>query len=167
MHASGSTGIEIEGAGIQRRCFGVELTPPGLEVTLVERDKMYSTCPFSNEVLADIRLLREQLTGLAQVESVISLLDVPLVESPPMTLAEIARKVRTLESDDVDIELAEREMRHSPLYQNLLVNSQGDTTALQVNLVCNQNLKDLIDNRDKLYEKAATIPDKRPARRHH
>jgi len=114
---------------------------------------------FSSEVLADIKVLREQLSGLEQVGSVISLLDVPLVDSPPMTLAEISRKVRTLESDDVDIALAEREMRHSPLYQNLLVNSQGDTTALQVNLVANQALKDLIDNRDKLYEKADNIPD--------
>jgi len=114
---------------------------------------------FSGDVLADIKLLREQLNQLEQVDSVISLLDVPLVESPPMTLAEISRKVRTLESDDVDIVLAEREMRHSPLYQNLLVNSQGDTTALQVNLVNNQTLRDLIDNRDQLYEKADTIPD--------
>ncbi|MCP4470320.1 MAG: MMPL family transporter [Gammaproteobacteria bacterium] len=114
---------------------------------------------FSSEVLADIKLLREQLSALEQVDSVISLLDVPLVDSPPMTLAEISRKVRTLESDDVDVALAEREMRHSPLYRNLLVNSQGDTTALQVNLVNNQTLKDLIDNRDKLYDKADTIPD--------
>jgi predicted RND superfamily exporter protein len=114
---------------------------------------------FSNEVLADIKLLREQLTGLEQVDSVVSLLDVPLVDSPPMTLAEISRKVRTLESDDVDIALAEHEMRHSPLYQNLLVNSQGDTTALQVNLIANKTLRDLIDNRDKLYEKVDTIPD--------
>ncbi|MCP4333825.1 MAG: MMPL family transporter [Gammaproteobacteria bacterium] len=114
---------------------------------------------FSSKVLADIRLLREQLKQLEQVDSVISLLDVPLLNSPPMTLAEISRKLRTLESDDVDIVLAEREMRHSPLYQNLLVNSQGDITALQVNLVTNQTLRDLIDNREQLYEKADTIPD--------
>ena len=76
-----------------------------------------------------------------------------------MTLAEISRQVRTLESDDVDVALAEREMRQSPLYRNLLVNSQGDTTAMQVNLVTNQTLRDLIDSRDKLYDKATTIPD--------
>ena len=87
------------------------------------------------------------------------MLDVPLVDSPPMTLGEIARQVRTLESDDVDIELAEKEMRHSPLYENLLVNSQGDTTAMQVNLVTNRKLVDLINSRDKLYAKLDTIPD--------
>jgi predicted RND superfamily exporter protein len=114
---------------------------------------------FSSAVLADIKRLREELKQLEQVASVTSLLDVPLVESPPMTLAEITRAARTLESDDVNIKLAEQEMRHSPLYRNLLVNTQGDTTALQVNLVTNQKLLDLIDNREKLYEKAKTIPD--------
>ncbi len=114
---------------------------------------------FSEAVLSDISQLRDELGQLEQVDNVISMLDVPLVDSPPMTLAEISRKVRTLESDDVDIELAEQEMRQSPLYENLLVNSEGDTTAMQVNLVTNQRLLDLINNRDKLYEKVGTIPD--------
>ena len=114
---------------------------------------------FSSEVLTNITRLREELKQLEQVASVTSLLDVPLVESPPMTLAEITRAPRTLESDDVNIKMAEREMRQSPLYRNLLVNSQGDTTALQVNLVNNQKLIDLIDNREMLYEKAVPIPD--------
>ncbi|MDH3220742.1 MAG: MMPL family transporter [Gammaproteobacteria bacterium] len=116
---------------------------------------------FSAEVLADIARLRGQLAALEQVDSVVSLLDVPLVDSPPMTLAEISRSVRTLESDDVDIALAEQEMRHSPLYENLLVNSQGDTTAMQVNLVSNRRLVDLVNNRDKLYEKAGSLPEVR------
>ncbi len=114
---------------------------------------------FSEAVIADIAQLRGELSQLEQVDNVISMLDVPLVDSPPMTLAEISRKVRTLESDDVDIELAEQEMRKSPLYENLLVNSEGDTTAMQVNLVTNQRLLDLINNRDKLYEKVGTNPD--------
>jgi predicted RND superfamily exporter protein len=114
---------------------------------------------FSEAVIADITQLRDELGQLEQVDNVISMLDVPLVDSPPMTLAEISRKTRTLESDDVDIELAEQEMRQSPLYENLLVNSEGDTTAMQVNLVTNQRLLDLINSRDKLYEKVGTIPD--------
>ena len=59
---------------------------------------------FSEQVLADITRLRDELNNLEQVASVISLLDVPLVDSPPMTLAEISRGVRTLESEDVDIQ---------------------------------------------------------------
>ena len=116
---------------------------------------------FSDAVLADIASLRDELAALEQVDEVISLLDVPLVDSPPMTLAEIARKVRTLESDDADVTLAEQEMRNSPLYENLLVNSNGDTTAMQVNLVINTELRDLIKRRDSLYAKAESQPDAR------
>ena len=47
---------------------------------------------FSEQVLADITRLRDELNSLEQVASVISLLDVPLVDSPPMTLGEISRK---------------------------------------------------------------------------
>jgi predicted RND superfamily exporter protein len=116
---------------------------------------------FSKQVLADITRLRDELSSLDQVASVVSLLDVPLVDSPPMTLGEISRKVRTLESDDVDIQLAEQELRQSALYENLLVNSEGDTTALQVNLAVNRELLDLLNNRDKLYPKATMNPDSR------
>ena len=116
---------------------------------------------FSDEVLADIESLRDRLSALEQVSSVVTLLDVPLVESPPMSLGEISRNVRTLQSEDVDIVLAEREMRSSPLYENLLVNSEGDTTAMQVNLVRNERLNDLIANRDKLYDKVDVVPDAR------
>jgi len=114
---------------------------------------------FSSEVLGDIGRLRAELKQLELVDSIISLLDVPLVESPPMTLNEISRNIRTLESDDVDILLARQEMTHSPLYENLLVNSQGDTTALQVNLVTNEYLVDMINSRDKLYDKQGSMPD--------
>ncbi len=125
-----------------------------LIVTYSPRDQLFSV-----EVLADIAKLRDELQSLAQVESVVTLLDVPLVDSPPMTLVEMSRRTRTLESNDVDTRLAEKEMRSSPLYQNLVVNSQGDTTAMQVNLVVNRELIDLINSRDKLYAKIDTIPD--------
>ncbi len=127
-----------------------------LIVTYSPRDEL-----FSPQVLADITRLRGELIALEQIDSVVSLLDVPLVDSPPMTLSEISRRVRTLESDDVDIGLAEREMRHSPLYQNLVVNSQGDTTAMQLNLVSNRKLIDLINSRDSLYAKLGTNPEAR------
>lgn len=114
---------------------------------------------FSIQVLEDITKLRDGLKAIDGVSSIVSMLDVPLVDSPPMTLNEIARQVRTLESDDVDRVLAEKEMTHSPLYKNLLVSNQGDVTAIQVNLQRNEVLADLVSNREKLYEKQDTIPD--------
>ena len=106
---------------------------------------------FSAETLTDIKQLRDELAAIEFVDSIISMLDVPLVSSPPMTLNEISKQIRTLESDDVDIELAQQEMTTSVLYKNLLVSSQGDTTALQVNLQSNERLTELTRARDRLY----------------
>ena len=108
---------------------------------------------FSPETLTDIKQLRDELAGIDFVDSVISMLDVPLVSSPPMTLNEIAKQIRTLESSDVDIELAQQEMVSSPLYENLLVSSSGDTTAIQVNLKQDERIAELSTQRDALFEK--------------
>ena len=107
---------------------------------------------FGENTLEDIRRLREELAAIGHVKSVISLLDVPLVSSPPMTLAEMSKQVRTLESDDVDVKLAEKEMTSSPLYQNLLVSSDGKTTAMQVNLKQNEALMQMLDDREALFQ---------------
>ncbi len=116
---------------------------------------------FGQSELAYITALRDELRRVDGVASVVSLLDVPLLESPPTTLVEISRQVRTLESEDADVGLAARELTTSPLYRNLLVNSDGDTTAIQVNLEPNQALIDLIASRDKLFDKLGTMRDAR------
>ncbi len=107
---------------------------------------------FGEKTLEDISQLRKELSAIEHIKSVVTLLDVPLVSSPPMTLAEMSKKVRTLESDDVDVMLAEKEMTSSPLYRNLLVSSDAGTTALQVNLKQNQALVQLQDDREALFQ---------------
>ncbi len=107
---------------------------------------------FGEKTLDDIRHLREDLDAVDHVKSVVTLLDVPLVSSPPMTLAEMSKQARTLESDDVDIDLAEKEMTRSPLYENLLVSSDAGTTAIQVNLKQNEALAKLQEDREALFQ---------------
>ena len=108
---------------------------------------------FSEEVLADITLLRNSLTDLQRVESVISLLDVPLINSPPVTLSEMARKTRTLETPGTDKALAREEFTSSPLYLNLLISADAATTALQVNFIRDDTYHALLERRDLLREK--------------
>ena len=87
---------------------------------------------FSDEVLEDIRQLRSKLKKVSRVESVTTLLDVPLIKSPPVTLFELSQEVITLESTTADPELAQQEILSSPLYRDLLVSKDGTTTTLQV-----------------------------------
>jgi predicted RND superfamily exporter protein len=108
---------------------------------------------FAPATLADLRVLRDELAGLERVESVISILDVPLLQSPATTLSELAEGWRTLLDEDTDMALARRELRESPLYGNRLLSPDGGTTALQINFRPDRTLERLRGRRDALREK--------------
>lgn len=108
---------------------------------------------FDRQVLGDIALLKNSLVGVGRVESVISILDVPLIASPAITLRELQQHTRLLGDADTDLDLAQKELRESPLYRNRLVGEDGKTTALQVNFKRDQTYIDLRDRRDALREK--------------
>jgi hypothetical protein len=97
---------------------------------------------FSKTVLADLAELRQQIKTIDRVENVVSILDVPLINSPPVTLSELSTDIRTLESEDVVPGMARNELTTSPFYSNLIISPDARTTALQVTF-----------NRDPVWEK--------------
>ena len=108
---------------------------------------------FERETLDDLRTLRDSLNSIERVESVISILDVPLVQSPPMSLEELEQRIRKLVDQDTNLALAERELRESPLYSNRLMGPHGDTTAMRVDFRRDPTYERLHRGRDKLREK--------------
>ncbi|MEO1888775.1 MAG: MMPL family transporter [Cycloclasticus sp.] len=108
---------------------------------------------FSDDVLQDLKLLRSKLRKVEGVASVVTILDVPLIKSPPVTLLELSQGVITLESAEVDRELAKKEFLSSPLYRNLLVSADGTTTAMQINLKTDEAGRRLLDQRNALRAK--------------
>ncbi len=107
---------------------------------------------FNEAVLSDIALLQQRLGELSGVSSVVSILTVPLIQSPPMTLSEVAQNVITLQSPNVDVLLAEQELTSSPLYRNLLISEDASTTAMQINLALDSEYEALQKQRDALYQ---------------
>ncbi|MGD9283289.1 MAG: MMPL family transporter [Desulfobacterales bacterium] len=99
--------------------------------------------------------LRDDLKQTKRVTSVVSILDAPLLESPPVPVKEITTSIQTLESPNVDRKLARIEFKESPLYQNLLVSPDLKTTGLQVNFPIDEVYQDLLARRDHLREKAS------------
>lgn len=89
---------------------------------------------FSSPTLADLTQLRDEIAALPSVAQVISMLDVPLIEGPGTTLASLQQRIPVLEDPTTDREAARRELRESPVYSNLLMSLDGDTTALLVRL---------------------------------
>ncbi len=87
---------------------------------------------FSDKVLSDLRQLHDELAAIERVDSVTSLLNVPLLESPPVTLSDVAEEIITLEHPLAQRSMAQREFIDSPLYRNLLISTDGNTTAIMV-----------------------------------
>ncbi len=111
---------------------------------------------FSRPVLNEVDQLRGELAKLDGVSSVVTILDVPLLESPPVTLEQVAdgTGIRTLRDPNIDFDLVRKELRTSPLYESLLTSRDGDTTAIQVNLERDETFHRLLERRDSLREKA-------------
>jgi len=115
---------------------------------------------FSDEALAQLKRLRDDLRQLNGVSSVISILDVPLLKSTPERAGEHkpAAGSQTLESPAVDRRLAKIEFSKSPLYQNLLVSPDLKTTAMQIKLRTDERFQDMLTRRDLLRIKQADEP---------
>ncbi len=111
---------------------------------------------FSDKVLADLERLKNELLQLERVSEVVSILDVPLLQSPPVPIKELSDNIQTLQSPTVDKKLARIEISQSPLYQNLLVSADLKTTALQIIFPVDEIYFNLLDLRNVLREKQAT-----------
>jgi predicted RND superfamily exporter protein len=122
-----------------------------LVMTFAPRDDL-----FSDKTLAILSHLCDEIRALKTVSSVLSILDVPLLESPPVPIKELAGNIQTLNSPTVDKSLARVEFKNSPLYQNLLVSPDLKTTALLIYFPVDEEYKDLLNRRNQFKEKQAT-----------
>jgi predicted RND superfamily exporter protein len=108
---------------------------------------------FSADTLADLGMLRDELLALPNVAGITSILDVPLVRSPDVDLRDISNGIRYLKNTETNRDLARRELLESPLYRNLLVSTDGSTTALRVDMRQDEAYLAWRDRRDDLREK--------------
>ena len=113
---------------------------------------------YAPETLDDLRKLRDSLLKIERVKSVLSILDVPLIDSPRLTMGDLKNGVRTLETPDIDIDLVRKEFKTSPFYKSLLVSPDARTTALQVIFERDESYHSLLQQRNSLREKRLTSP---------
>ena len=114
--------------------------------------------PNSGEVFDENNLnllanLKNQLMEIEGVDSITSLIDVPLVKSSDLSFTEMISDVPTIFSPSVNQEKARDEVLNSPIYKDLIISQDARTTALQINIKNNKNLDELILKRTALIEK--------------
>ena len=106
---------------------------------------------FDHQTLNRLEKLRDDLTQVDTVESVFSLLEVPLLTSSGVSLSELSSSVPTLQTHrDSDLALVKNEISSSPVFSNLIVSEDGSTTAMLLNLKSDQQYSDLHASRSAL-----------------
>ena len=104
------------------------------------------------ESLQPLRAMADELRVLDGVSSVVTVWDVPLLESPPVTLSDITsgEPLPSLGQPDIDLELVRRELTTSPIYAELLASRDGRVSAVQINLQGDQRYASLLERRESL-----------------
>ncbi|KGJ90251.1 efflux RND transporter permease subunit [Thalassotalea sp. ND16A] len=110
---------------------------------------------FAKETLDQLISLSARLEDVADVATVISILNVPLVSSPPISLQLLQQQTPTLLSAGTEPKLAREELVTSPLYRNLLISADSQTVALILNIKQDHTLLELAKQRNSLKVTAA------------
>ena len=92
--------------------------------------------------------LKYKIQSLKWVHSVITLLDIPLLNNSEAPLQERLESFKTLKDEDVDRDRGFKEILDSPVFRNFVISENGNTSGIIVNIKKNPELKD-IQNRSK------------------
>ena len=107
---------------------------------------------FSRPVLSRLQALRADLLTLPRVESVDSILNVPIFEDTPLT--GISEDYLTLEQE-IDLAAAKAELMSSPVFSNAVVSPNGETAGMLVSFELDLKAQALLARRSELREAGA------------
>lgn len=105
---------------------------------------------FSDGNISTITRLRDELNTLELVDSVFSIVDVPLVKVVGASLTDVADNYKTLLDMDIDRVAAKNELVTSPIFLEQVISKDARTTALWVFLKTNEEFERVKTQRNSL-----------------
>ncbi len=103
----------------------------------------------SESAINNLLSLKYKLQSLDWVHSVITLLDIPLLDNSDAPLQERLLNFKTLKDEDVDKERGFKEILASPVFRNFVISEDGKTSGIIVNIKENKKLEDIENKSDK------------------
>ncbi len=105
------------------------------------------------EMISDVSInnllsLKYKIQSLNWVHSVITLLDIPLLNNSDAPLQERLENFKTLKDEDIDKERGFNEILSSPVFRNFVISEDGKTSGIIVNIK-NQKPIENISNKTK------------------
>ncbi len=114
-----------------------------LIITISNKEKL-----ISKDNIKFINLFTNRLANLKWVDSVQSILDVPLLSVNNQNLSDLVNEILTIESPKINLLDAEKEILDSPIFKNLILSEDATTTGIIVYFKTNQKYEELINKRD-------------------
>ena len=102
----------------------------------------------SNTSINNLLSLKYKIQSLDWVHSVITLLDIPLLNNSDSPLQERLQNFKTLKDEDIDRIRGFDEIISSPVFRNFVISEDGKTSGIIVNIKKNEELKN-IENKSK------------------
>ena len=103
------------------------------------------------ETILNLQLLKSKIEKLTWVDSVITIIDVPLLKSTDEGLMERLKNYKTLAYPEIDRERGFEEIINSPIYKDYVISKDGKTSGIVVYLKKDKRLADYIKIKDKYF----------------
>ena len=95
----------------------------------------------SEDSIKNLSALKNELKTLKWVHNVVTLLDIPLLESTNDSLIERIQNFKTLTTKDIDKDRGFNEILNSPVFRNFVISEDGKTSGVIVYIKPNKTDK--------------------------
>ncbi len=109
------------------------------------------------ETILNLQLLKSKIEKLTWVDSVITVIDVPLLKSTDESLMDRLKNYKTLVYPEIDRKRGFNEIVNSPIYKNYVISEDGKTSGIVVYLKKDERLAEYIKVKDKYYNQSIEL----------
>ena len=103
------------------------------------------------ETILNLQLLKSKIEKLTWVDSVITIIDVPLLKSTDENLMDRLKNYKTLSYPEIDRKRGFEEIMSSPIYKNYVISEDGKTSGIIVYLKEDERLNEYVKIKDKYF----------------
>ena len=103
------------------------------------------------DTIINIQLLKSKIERLTWVDSIITIIDVPLLKSSDEPLMERLKNYKTLSYPDLDKNRGFQEILNSPIYKDYVISKDGKTSGVVIYLKTDERLNEYIKLKEKYF----------------
>ena len=103
-----------------------------------------------NKNIIFIKNLSDEISKLKWVDSVQSILDIPILKSGNQSLTDLTTRQLTLRSSQLDLMEIEKEFIESPIFSKLVISKDGKSSGIIITIKDNNEFINVVEKRSSL-----------------